>query len=207
MFTEIQLIVFCESKLISGDLNGLRDASWAILATCCVARTNDLCTAKISDFTVSLCHVTSGKCRVSFNHHRENSTTFNRTIICNIDNDLYVNVLKAYIRRFDGIKGDMGFWSNIIHNSNGIVKLTQVGRIELAKTASNIASELGFPTFGMYKQHAFRQLGYRKLAAMHVSTTVLMRIGNSTNNVAISDDQISRFSSRLATAQIVLLIK
>jgi len=207
MFTEIQLIVFCESKLIGGDSKGLRDASWAILATCCVARTNDLCTAKLSDFTVALCHAQSNQCRVSFIHNRENASVYNQKIICNIENDLYVNVLKAYIHRFDGIKGDMGFWTNVSHTAGGIPKLTTVGRIELSKIASTIALELGMSTSSMYKQHAFRQLGYRKLSAMHVNAPILMRIANWNNAPTVPDDGANRFSCRLATAQIALLIK
>ena len=205
MFTETHLLVFCQEKLRIGERNGIRDASWAILSTCCVARTNDLYSAKISNFTFTLRHSTSGRYRISFSHARKNASSINETIICNIENDLYVEILKSHLSFCDIDTGDNSIWIKLHTTASGLQKAFPLSRLELSNVASNIALELGISTHGSYKQHAFRHLGFRRLSAMHICTTVLMRIGNWNHSAPVIDGTISRSSARLANAPIVLV--
>ena len=207
MFTETHLLVFCQEKLRIGEPNGITDASWAILSTCCVARTNDLYSAKISNFTVSLRHSSSGRYRITFTHERQNASSINETLICNIENELYVRILKAHLSFFDDVTGDPCIWMKQHMAASGIQKLIPLSRLELSNVASNIALELGIQTHRSYKQYAFRHLGFRRLSAMHICTIILMRIGNWNHSTPVVDPTISRSSARLANAPIVLVFK
>jgi hypothetical protein len=207
MFSQIQLTAYCTHILHECEPNELRDACWAILSTCCVARTNDLQTAKFSNFNVAVRHPTTGNCRVTFNHQRQNCPEFDQFIICHIENSSYVNVLKAYFHLFDDVSGDTNFWWKFTEKNGGKYKRVANSRLELSRIAHSIALKLGLVSHSMYKQTSFRQLGLRRLTGLHVPDSVLTRIVNSIRIDGAINDTTVRSSSRVANAPIVLLFK
>jgi hypothetical protein len=207
MLSQIQLTAYCTHILDDCEPNELRDASWAILATCCVARTNDLQSAKCSNFNIAVRHPTTGNCRVTFTHERHNCPVFDHTIICHIETELYVHVLKAYIKLFDDISGDPSFWWKFTDKSCGKYKRVPSSRLELSTIAHSVALKLGLRSHSTYKQTAFRQLGLRRLTGLQVPTSVLTRIVNSVSIDSATNNPVVRTSSRIANAQIVLLFK
>jgi hypothetical protein len=208
MFSDTELTVFCRATLdvCEPEPTQLREAAWAVLSTSCLARTNDLHSAKMSNFTVLVAHATTGKSRVSFTHERHNCPTYDKTIICHIEKELYVQILKAYIRQFDGIQADLSFWSKPSGNTANGTRHIPISRMELSHIASSIAQKMGIVGYRSYKQMAFRHLGFTRLTRMHLCDELIMRITNSTTSPNGVVEAGSRSSARLAYGPIILLL-